>query len=286
MSEVTTKSDMLAVCKHEDCDRVIDMSPQKTLPGGKRPAPKQVRGMCMKHYMEFWRSKSMIHEYVCANPKCRKPFKTNDVKRNCCSTPCASVVGCLYRSKYRALGRFCKRTGCETPIPDESRSRYCSSKCECTVKQEQEQASEARKAIRSPLKYAIKNKDYDLILTLIRKNIKVDANGCWIWQKRLNETGYAQVNYRIPGVEQTGFLVHRLALEAKHSKELGTQTAHHKCAVRSCVNPEHLQPVTHRENVAEMFSRKAITDENNQLRKALRKFDPDHPLLTSIIGVA
>jgi hypothetical protein len=136
------------------------------------------------------------------------------------------------------------------------------------------------------LKYAIKNKDYDLILSLIRKNIEVDGNGCWIWQKTLNETGYAQVNYRIPGVEQTGFLVHRLALEAKHGKELGSQAAHHKCAVRSCVNPEHLQPVTHRENIAEMFSRKAITDENNELRKALREIDPDHPLLTRIIGVA
>ena len=34
-------------------------------------------------------------------------------------------------------------------------------------------------------------------------------------------------------------------------------TVHHKCANRACCNPEHLELATNRENVAEMFARKA-----------------------------
>ena len=76
--------------------------------------------------------------------------------------------------------------------------------------------------------------------------------------------------------------VHRLSLEAHLAASLGSQPAHHKCANTTCVNPEHLQPVTHRENVAEMLARRYMEQRIRALESALHDVAPDHPMLSEV----
>lgn len=107
-----------------------------------------------------------------------------------------------------------------------------------------------------------------------------DTTGeCWTW-RRLDGSGYAYVTF---GERQHA--LHRLVLEVKHGGTLGSQHAHHMCANRGCVNPDHLQPVTHRDNVAEMMARQSYLARIRELEAALADVAPSHPLL-AVIAVA
>ena len=74
-------------------------------------------------------------------------------------------------------------------------------------------------------------------------------------------------------------MVRRRVLEAKECAPLGSQAAHHKCANTKCVNPDHLQPVTHRENTAEMLARKSLVSRVRELEAELARLDPGNDLL-------
>lgn len=78
---------------------------------------------------------------------------------------------------------------------------------------------------------------------------KVDANGCWLWTQG-GTSGYGSTD-----VDGRTVLVHRLAYELWIGPIPEGQTIHHRCATRLCFNPEHLESVTQRENMGEMFAR-------------------------------
>lgn len=93
-------------------------------------------------------------------------------------------------------------------------------------------------------------------------------SGCWIW------TGATSSSARPYGVVGAGVskgtkLVHRLTLEASLGRQLGAEQAHHKCANTLCVNPNHLQPVTDRENIAEMNSRNSYLARLQELERTI-----------------
>lgn len=96
---------------------------------------------------------------------------------------------------------------------------------------------------------------------------------CHIWQGRIKD-GYPLVN-----IAGKTLSVHRLSLEAKHGQPLGSQAAHHVCATTACVNPDHLQPITHRDNIAEMMARRSYIARIAELEDALRELAPEHHLL-------
>lgn len=98
-----------------------------------------------------------------------------------------------------------------------------------------------------------------------------------MWQG-LHKDGYPTIRWSVNSRKRTQSL-HRLVLEAKHQASLGSQAAHHVCANTMCVNPDHLQPVTHRDNVAEMLARQAYVSRIRELEEALSVVDPSHPLL-------
>lgn len=60
---------------------------------------------------------------------------------------------------------------------------------------------------------------------------------------------------------------------------------HHTCGDSRCVNPDHLQPVTHRDNTAEMLARHSYLARIAELEEALATIDPSHPLL-AVVRVA
>lgn len=68
---------------------------------------------------------------------------------------------------------------------------------------------------------------------------------CWIWQRCVTEKGYALGT--VPG-ERKNVRVHRAAYEEFVGPIPPGLQIDHLCRVRNCVNPEHLEPVTNREN--------------------------------------
>lgn len=133
---------------------------------------------------------------------------------------------------------------------------------------------------RSPLAVAVRDGKHSEVIRLIKRDCKVTPTGCWEWQRGIRD-GYPMIRLNING-NQKDAPVHRLSLEAKHGKRLGKQAAHHRCANTRCANPEHLQPVTHRENIAEMMQRNYYITRIKELEAALMDVAPQHPLLNEI----
>jgi ribosome-binding protein aMBF1 (putative translation factor) len=70
------------------------------------------------------------------------------------------------------------------------------------------------------------------------------ADGCWLWTGRLRPDGYADLKY-----EGKMMLAHRLSWIDQHGPVPDGKELDHLCRQRHCVNPEHLEPVTRRENI-------------------------------------
>jgi hypothetical protein len=78
---------------------------------------------------------------------------------------------------------------------------------------------------------------------------KVDkTDSCWLWRGVPDSWGYGQFHV---GGKRHGVMLkaHRLAWQMVHGKILDGLELDHLCRVPHCVNPDHLEPVPHRENL-------------------------------------
>lgn len=66
---------------------------------------------------------------------------------------------------------------------------------------------------------------------------------CWVWVARLNRNGYGRLSHL--GEER---MAHRLSYEVQVGPIPDGLLLDHVCRVRCCVNPRHLEPVTHQIN--------------------------------------
>jgi hypothetical protein len=76
--------------------------------------------------------------------------------------------------------------------------------------------------------------------------MKVDKNapgGCWLWMAGLQTAGYGHA-----WLEGRSQLAHRAAYLASGRTIPDGMQLDHKCRIRQCVNPDHLEPVTSQEN--------------------------------------
>mgnify|MGYP003292883006 CR=1 FL=1 len=80
-----------------------------------------------------------------------------------------------------------------------------------------------------------------------------DETGCWNWQGTVLRTGYGFVYFH-----KEKWLVHRLSWTLTHGPIPDRLTIDHLCRNRRCVNPEHLEPVTNRENILRGMSPMAM----------------------------
>jgi hypothetical protein len=79
----------------------------------------------------------------------------------------------------------------------------------------------------------------------IREKIAKNAEtGCWEWAGARTREGYGVMHH---GGRQHG--AHRLSWEAANGPIAPGLHIDHLCRNRCCVNPDHLEPVTPRENV-------------------------------------
>lgn len=70
-------------------------------------------------------------------------------------------------------------------------------------------------------------------------------SGCWLWAGYVSRYGYGLLHQ----TPKKYFLAHRLAYEFFVGPIPEGLQIDHKCRVRSCVNPAHLEAVTLQENI-------------------------------------
>lgn len=91
---------------------------------------------------------------------------------------------------------------------------------------------------------SIQKKLLDQLPERLASKVNIDETGCWLWTACVYPGGYGM--YRHNGKLQRA---HRVVYTLLVGEIPSGLQLDHLCRVRHCVNPEHLEPVTQRENL-------------------------------------
>lgn len=83
------------------------------------------------------------------------------------------------------------------------------------------------------------------------EKVEVDPSGCWLWTAKRNSKGYG-IFWTGPKTKEragTWNRAHRVAYRLFVGPIPDGMLLDHLCRVPGCVNPDHLEPVTNRENL-------------------------------------
>lgn len=244
------------------------------------------RGLCPTHYSAWHRSQRKYtvtcHCGVTAQVQ-KKTIKHCSYKCGMDAVNAAkagmSVSDWLARpdklKDQRCRPKVAKLRQCEWCLQlHDTKSKYCSRACEERFKENKQIRKLKMEQLRL-FRRSFESGDFETFISELKRKSVISHDGCWLWPKL--KRGYPVCDWSGKRLQ-----VHRLALEAKHGKPLGTQHAHHMCATTACVNPDHLQPVTHRDNTAEMMQRHSYLSRIAELEEAVIELDPNHPVLNRI----
>lgn len=247
---------------------------------------RQAGKLCTSHYSVAWKKFTKKFTRTCS--QCGDEFgsaKAQTTEVTFCSEPCQLTYMTAECGEKRAesLRRTIEARPKKSKQPKVKECAWCDQEFEtqivtakyCGRNCRDNAARETRARMLSPMRAALENGDHAAVIEALKKGSVINEQGCWEWKT-------IKGDYPVVIVGRKHMAGHRIALEAKHGKPLGTQAAHHICANSKCVNPEHLQPVTHRENIAEMLARNSYLDRIKELEEAIREIDPDHEVLDRI----
>ncbi len=140
--------------------------------------------------------------------------------------------------------RFGRWTVLGVPTPTTAKSRaFC--RCDCghernvTVDHLRRGVSASCGCLRRELATESRRPPMDRFMEKVDKD---ENSGCWNWTGHLNENGYGRF-----WADGKRWPAHRWIAEQTYGP-LGHEEPDHLCRNRRCVNPEHLEPVTHRVN--------------------------------------
>jgi hypothetical protein len=89
----------------------------------------------------------------------------------------------------------------------------------------------------------------------ILERVLVDNNGCWIWQGTTDGRGYGRLSVGWDGKRAIKERTHRIMYMAVHGPIPDGMVVRHKCDVKRCCNPFHLELGTQQQNVQDYFAR-------------------------------
>ena len=78
------------------------------------------------------------------------------------------------------------------------------------------------------------------------------CEGCWEWKGNRNTTGYGQIRV---GRKGPSYLAHRISYELHKGPIPDGKIVRHICDNPSCVNPDHLEVGTHKDNAQDCIDR-------------------------------
>lgn len=238
--------------------------PTCTIPGCKMI--QHARRMCSTHYVSDWRNRNGLSS--------REPSVREAQACGHCGKPVMARQGKmpLHRACKDSVPLW-KREGRESP--EERATRKAESDSERKLI-----PARPRLDMRSDIRAGYEDGDYPRFLNGLRVKVVVGHAGCWEWQGQLKR-GYPITKFKDKYIQ-----VHRIVIEAREGKSLGVLAAHHKCGNSTCVNPDHLQPITHRENIAEMLARTSLEARIAELEEALHAISPNNEALRRISHLA
>lgn len=76
------------------------------------------------------------------------------------------------------------------------------------------------------------------------RKLTISDSGCWIWKGSKDHGGYGWIH-----INGRAIKAHRFAYETFVGPIPEGLEPDHLCRIRACVNPDHLEPVTRRENI-------------------------------------
>jgi hypothetical protein len=112
----------------------------------------------------------------------------------------------------------------------------------------------------------------------VLKQYKVEG-GCWSWTGSINRGGYGTFK-RFLDAKYVGVLAHRFSFEVHHGRTIVRgMELDHLCRNRRCINPDHLEEVTRRENILRGEGPTAVNARKVQCKRG-HEFAGDNLLYT------
>lgn len=90
-------------------------------------------------------------------------------------------------------------------------------------------------------------------MTLFMHRVEKRPHGCWLWTGVIQAGGYGRFR-----TQNRGHMAHRWLYEQLVGPIPEGMQLDHLCRVRNCVRPDHLEPVTPRENTLRSNATSAV----------------------------